>query len=459
MNTVSFLKDKKVLLVGLGLHGGGASVLAYLLKHGARVRVTDLKTRKELHTSLKIFKKIPGTFGKEDVRDVSWSDIIVKNPGVPKDNTLIRHARKQRKIIVTDITLFQLALNKKFDCVVTGTRGKTTTTSLIGHICKGYLKKVFVGGNNRVPVLSSSKFASQGSVILELSSFQIEDSHPKARVAVFTNFSPDHLNRYPSLISYFRAKADLFLHQEHSDVAVLNYDNTIIRKLSEQICSKVLFFSTHKLPISVNGVYIHGNKFFIQNNKASRFVIALSKIKLFGEHNYQNYAAAICAAHAMQIPLRVIKKQLVSFNGVEYRLQCVRIFKQRYFFNDTTATSPEALVAAYRSLRDRFPNATIHFIVGGADKKLDFSILKKISRDPKMCLYPLKGTATKKLLQSMNRTKSLVFTSFSEAFTLAWEKSVPGDLIVLSPGAASFGMFLHEFDRGQQFNSLVKKLR
>jgi UDP-N-acetylmuramoylalanine--D-glutamate ligase len=453
------LKKKKVLHVCLGLHGGGASVLRYLLKKGAYVRVTDAKTRKELFSTLKQFIGVHGTFGKNDPKDVAWADIIVKNPGVPTDHALLRLARAKRKPIVSDVSLFQSTIAKKFDCVVTGTRGKTTTASLIGYMLRGRFSKVFVGGNNRVPVLSAVDTAKKSKVILELSSFQIEDTNPRSHIAVFTTFFPDHLNRYKSLKFYFEAKAKLFFQQDKSDVAVLNYDDQHIRGLSKHIKSQIYFFSLHKLPSKVCGAYVYKKFFYIQDGGKIKRVARIEDVKLFGLHNFQNMCAAICVSYALNLPLSLIRRRLCLFQGVKYRLQEIRRLQGRIFFNDTTATSPDALLAAYRTLRERFPSSTLRILVGGADKKLDYSIFKKMHADHLVRIYPLKGTATSRLLRSIPFEHTSVYTSLQAAVACAWKESSPKDIIALSPGAASFGMFMHEFDRGEQFNVLVKKLR
>jgi len=459
MDKLFSLKKKKVLLVGLGLHGGGKSVVRYLLKHKARVKVADAKTRKELFHTLKFFPGLRGTFGKINIQDVAWADVIVKNPGVPEDHVLLKLARTQCKPILSDISLFQFSIAKKFECAVTGTRGKTTVTSLIGHICKGRFPKVFIGGNNRVPALTGISAAQKSKVILELSSFQIEDANPRSRIAVFTTFFPDHLNRYKNLKSYFAAKAKLFFQQEQTDIAVLNYDNQRIRGLAKRIKSQTYFFSLHKLPQRVRGVYLFKNSFYIQDCGTAKRVVLIKDLRLFGLHNFQNVSAAVCASYVAGIPLAIIRKRLCSFRGVAFRLQEIRRLQGRILFNDTTATSPEALAAAYRTLRERFPLSTLRIIAGGADKKLDYSIFKKMHTDLNVCVYPLQGTATSRLLRSIPFRHTSVCTSLSSAVARAWKESSSQDIIVLSPGAASFGMFLHEFDRGEQFNVLVKKLR
>lgn len=453
------LKNKKVLIIGFGLHGGGRSVFVYLQQHGANIRITDAKTKTQLHSTLKGLKGVRGTFGSYSKKDVVWADFCVKNPGVPQKHPLLLFAKKIKKPVTTDLELFQKDLGRAFDCVVTGTRGKTTTATLVGHFMRATNSPVLVLGNNRIPALSLVKKAKKARVILEASSFQIEDSKLAARVSVFTTFYQDHLNRYSSLQKYFNAKAKLFLTQSKKDTVVLNYDDAKIRKLAQQIKGRKLYFSFFVLPIHLNGVYITRDKIFLQSKGKRTVLFDKSAVGLSGNHNIQNVLAASAAAIALRVPRMQIRKQVKSFRGVPYRLERIRIYKKRIFYNDTTATSPEAFFVAYTSLREKYPLSTLRFIVGGADKKLDFSILKKIKKDPFVFLYPLTGSATPNMLRnSALDVKGMPKRSLKEAFQNCWHDSSPGDVIALSPGAASFGMFQHEFDRGEQFTKLVKQL-
>jgi len=452
-------KNKKVLIIGFGLHGGGRSVFVYLQQQGANIRITDIKTKNALQVSLRGLKNVKGTFGSYSLKDVRWADVCIKNPGVPKNHPLLVYAKKINKLVTTDLSLFQETLGKKFDCIVTGTRGKTTTASLIGHFLRSNNKKVLVLGNNRIPALSQVKKARHARVVLEASSFQVEDASLLSKVSVFTTFYQDHLNRYDTLKKYFDAKACLFKSQSESDYVVLNYDDKRICRMASKLKSTIFYFSLFELPTKFNGVYLCENNFIFQNKKRKVVLFSRKNVGLMGNHNTQNVLAAAAAAICLRVPLRRLGKVIRSFKGVPYRLERIKSVKRRIFYNDTTATSPEAFVAAYKALRDAYPTAILRFIIGGADKRLDFTIVKRVKRDKKVFLYPLAGSATDKLLRSSNFSViGKPRKNLYQAFQDCWRDSSPGEVISLSPGAASFGMFQHEFDRGDQFTRLVKSV-
>jgi len=460
MAKVGLIKKQKFLLIGFGLHGGGRSVFHFLKKRGAKIRVTDIKTRKQLSKSLHGLGKIAGTFGTQKKSDVIWADVCIKNPGVPTSNTLLQYAKKLHKPILSDLDLFQEEIDKKIDCIVTGTRGKTTTTELIGHILRWAGFPTVVAGNNRIPALTLVQRAKKSRVILEASSFQIEDSSLHSKVSVFTTFYRDHMNRYSSLSHYFAAKSKVIVTQMKTDFAVLNYDDRRIRELAKKTKAQVLFFSVQMLPKGRNGSYKKRDTLYLRIGKKDHFIAKKSNLKLPGTHNEQNILAAVAAAYVCGAPIVKIRKAISQFSGVPYRLEKIRTYKKRVFYNDTTATSPDAFVAAYKTIRELHPTAVIRCIIGGSDKGLDFSQITKLPKDNKVILYPLRGSATKRFLAKTHfDTSKKIFTSLSQAVNQCWKDSGAGDVIILSPGAASFGMFTHEFDRGDQYADLIKRIK
>lgn len=433
-------KSKKVLIMGLGLHGGGVGAVKFFAKQNARVLVTDLRTRSELKESLsklKEFKNIKYVLGKHRVKDFKNTDLIVKNPGVPKNSKYLKIAKKHKIPINTDIGLFfEFCLSDKI-IGITGTKGKSTTAALTASILKTKYNTV-LAGNIRMSVLGQlSKIKKDTVVVLELSSWQLEDfkNHKKSpHVAVITNIMQDHLNRHKNLNDYIKAKKLIFKFQNSDDLLILNNDDKIVRKFANESKSKAIFFS--KL----------------------QAINYLKYIKLLGEHNLYNISAAITTAKIFKIPELYIKKALKKFRGIEGRLELVKTSKEIKYYNDTAATTPEAVIAALSS----FPlRKNIILVAGGTDKNLNFTelikeIIKPLSKGGKIKkIILLPGTATQKILKIEPRLDAFRAKNMREAVKVAKKEAERGDVVLLSPGCASFGLFQHEFDRGKQFEDYI----
>lgn len=455
-----WLMKKKVLVAGLGLHGGGRDVVRYLISRGAQVRVTDAKKRSELKSTLLALPKIQGTFGRHLESDADWADIIIKNPGIPKDNPLIMYARKKaNKKVLSDLDLFFRETKKKPDVAVTGTRGKSTTAALCAHIIKSK-KKVYLAGNIRRSVLEDVEKARKSFTVFELSSWQIEDCEDKRispKIGIFTTLFTDHLNRYKHFSDYQKAKERLFLHQSRQDAVILNFDQLKIRGLEKKLQSKVFFISMRKLSGRHNGVFCDKDKIFWLHNNKRKFLCSSKDIPLLGKHNIHNALFAIQASLLAKISPETIVKSLKTFKGLEGRLEYLGKRNGAYVYNDTAATTPDALAACVTTLSKKYPKSIIHVLCGGTDKKLDFSVLKKIKKIENTRYYFLGGTATKKIRIALGiRSAGKIFTNMQEPVRFILQQAHQEDVIVLSPGAASFGLFKHEFDRGSQFENVIQ---
>lgn len=434
-------KDRKVTVMGLGLLGQGLAVTRFLVDRGAKVTVTDLKSKKELLPTLKKLKGLPlrYVFGGHKKEDFTGADLIIRNPAVPLDSKYLQIARTQGIPIEMEIGLFFQACPASREKIigVTGTRGKTTTTLLIGEILKAAGFKVAVGGNiTEAAALSLlPKITLQSFVVLELSSWQLEGLESlrlSPHIAVFTNIFPDHLNRYSSMEDYIGAKKPIFKYQSEDDFLVLNFDNKAVFRLGEEAESKVCYFSASELPRKIR-----------------------RQLKLRGRHNLENVAAAMKVGEILGLDKAVVEKTVISFKGVEHRLEFVREVGGIKFYNDTAATIPEATMAALESFTE-----PVVLICGGADKNLDFSSLgKAIKSSTVKGVVLLEGSATAKMAAVID--ENLVrgrFNVFKKAIKRAEETAGSGDVVLLSPACASFGMFVNEFDRGEQFKEEVRKL-
>lgn len=453
----------KVTVMGLGLHGGGLAVAKFLAKRGAVVTVTDLKNAKQLEKSLAQLKgyKIKYVLGKHELADFIKADMVIKNPGVHGKNKFLEAAQKHKVKIETDLSLFfQLCPSAK-TIGITGTKGKSTTTSLVYQIIKAYQKDAILGGNIRIsPLDYLKKVKSETPVVLELSSWQLEglkDINVSPHYALVTNVLRDHLNTYSGMNAYAAAKALIFKSQEPADFAVLNKDNEYTQAMAKNIKAQLFWYSLKKLHARENGAYLDKDWFIFKKGNKTEKIINLKDVQLKGTHNYANILAAITLSKIFGVPTRVIKKTIADFKGIEGRMQLIREYQKIKYYNDTTATTPDAVMAALNSFDKK-----VVLLAGGTDKKLEFKELAEVIKNKVRALILFEGTATDKLvkeLHKINFNENMVFVdSMKEAFNQAKYILQPDDIFILSPGAASFGLFINEFDRGDQFNEAVKKL-
>ena len=429
-------KNKKVLIMGLGLNGGGVGVAKFFCKQGAEVLVTDLKSEQVLSESLKKLKKfrIKYVLGKHEEKDFLWADLIMKNPDVPNTSPYLEIAKKSNIEIETDISLF-FKLSKSFIIGVTGTKGKSTTASLIYHILKQKYKRTFLAGNIGIsPLELLAGLKNNDKVVLELSSFGLENLKQSPNIAVVTNIMTDHLNRYGTMAEYIEAKKVIFKYQSKNDCLVINNDDFIVRQFSKETKSKICYYSG-------------------KNVNAKGF-------KLIGKNNLSNLSAAVTVAKLLKISEKKISAAIKSFKGVHSRQEFVREVKGVKYFNDTTATIPEAVVMAIDSFSEKFPNGKIFLICGGVYKGVDYKemIDKIIEKMVGIILLP--GNASDKIREGLNGYREIYeVLSMPDAVNRAYKLAKAGDIVILSPAASSFNLFKNEFDRGNQFVKEVKNIK
>lgn len=464
------LKNKKVLLIGLGILKGGLSTALWLLKQKVQLTITDLKSQTALAPSIRTLKKyssrIKFVLGKNRRSDILNNDLIILNQAVPVlNNPLIQFAKNHHKPIIKELDLFLDNIDQPI-IGITGTRGKTTTTLWTHHLLKAQYPYSQVGGNNPdYPLFAFiNKIKHEQPVVLEIPCFQLELPPRQApHLAIITNLYNDHLNRYKTLKQYATIKANIFKYQTKNDYLILNHDNNWTKFfLSLKPKSQIYFTSLKKLPKNQNGVFLYRNYVVYQNSqKQEKILSAKNFIKLWGLHNLDNLLRAILVAKIFRLSNQQIIEQIKTLPQVKMREEIVFQNQKLIIVNDSAGTSPEAAEQVLK----RFPTKNLILITGGTDKNLDFQSLAfqlKHTLPPKHLIL-LNGSATQKLLQILNKLNYShnynVFETLEECFAygLSLTKNKSQSYLVFSPGAASFEKFKNEFDRGEKFNQLVRK--
>ncbi len=449
-------KNKKITIMGLGLHGGGVGSARFFAQAGAKVLVTDIKSEDELRPSLVKLKdlNIKYALGQHRPEDFRNTDMIIKNPGVPQSSKYLAMARENKVPIYTDIEIF-LNLCKAPIIAITGTKGKSTTASLIYTILKKEYENIILAGNIRISVLSKLKNIKKNYlIILELSSSQLEDLgkteiHP--HTTIITNIFPDHIDRHKTLENYVKAKSKIFKNQDKGDFLILNYDNKLTRKLFKQAKARIRFFSLKVEKIK--GAHVLGKNIVWGRDK--EFICPKSAVNLLGRHNLYNALAAITCAKIYKIKNKNIKKALKSFKSLDGRLEFIREINKVKYYNDTCATQPDAVIAALKSFKQ-----PIVLIAGGSNKDLDFiGLAQRLTKGVRLLiLLPGDGSDKIRRLLQKQEVKIMQVENMKQAVLVAHQSSEPGDIVLLSPGCASFSRFKHEFDRGRKFEKSVERL-
>ena len=460
-DTGHYFQGKRVLVVGLGVHGGGVATTRWLVAQGAKVRVIDTQTRAALAHSIQALRGCPVTyrFGPHADADWRWAQHIVVNPAVSPALPALRAAERRGVPVDNEASIFLRSFPGRV-IAVTGTRGKTTTTTLLGKILQQHHRQTIISGNVREVAMLDylGRSTPQTTAVLELSSFQLErlpvTNHP-LHVAVLTNIKVDHLNRHGTMAKYRATKFRIFAGQTTRDWQILPWDDTSGPRASRVSQARVRWFSA-RLPKSLPGVTIVDGWVVEQQHGVRKRIVAVSKWHVAGRHNIDNLLAAVASARACGVALTTIRRAVSSFRGVPFRQQKIAVKLGHTFINDTAATSPDGTLAALSVFPDAF------FIVGGTDKQLDVRPLAQALIQRHIPAVFLPGSATDKLVRLLRigkyRPPLLVVQSMRSAVRVALQMAKPKQTIILSPGAASFGLFRHEFHRGEMFNAEVATL-
>ena len=453
----NWIKNKKVAIIGLGV--SNAPLIDYMQKLKANLTVFDNRAEEKIDKNIlqKIEKyNIKKQFGENYLSNLKDFDIIFKSPSCRPDLPEIEAEVKRGAKLTSEIELvLEFAPCKVI--AVTGSDGKTTTTSLIYEILKNKYK-CYLGGNIGIPLFTEiAKMRPEDIIILELSSFQLMTMKTSPNIAVITNVTPNHLDIHKSYEEYIEAKANIFKNQTENDTLILNYDNEITKNFSKNAKSKVIFFSIkEKLK---NGVIYDDGIIKIVEDELRRHVIKLKDTRLRGIHN----AANICAAIAATKDLVEIEDQVTAiknFKGVTHRLEFVREINNSKWYNDSIASSPTRTIAGLNSFEEE-----IVLIAGGYDKHLDYEpiatpILNKVKTLILMgqTAEKIYGVVTQKQLKQNKKIDIYKVKTLEEAVQRAKEYAKPNQIVLFSPASASFDMFKNFEERGNKFKELVKKL-
>lgn len=446
------LKDKRALVVGLG-KSGVASAL-FLKSRGARVTVSDSKPEAELRSEILplLEQGIAVETGGHGDRTFRGQDLIVVSPGVPFDAPQLEQARSLGEPVIGEVELAARFLPGPI-VAITGSNGKTTTTTLAGEIIAAGKFPALVGGNIGTPAISFADRAARDTwVVLEVSSFQLETIVTfRPRIAVVLNITPDHLDRHKTFENYVKAKARIFENQKSEDFAVLNSDDSVTAELAGRTRAQVIWFSRKK-EVS-RGAYVHDGSIFFRDSHGQREIMKVAEIPLKGTHNLENVLAGVAIGALVGCDPARIREAVHSFKAVEHRLEFVAKVNGVDYYNDSKATNVDATIKALES----FP-ANIHLILGGKDKGSDYTVLNDLLRQRVKRVYTIGAAAAKIESQVSGAAEIESAQTLENAIRRASELAQPGDIVLLAPACASFDQFQNYEHRGRVFKQVVHSL-
>ena len=449
------LEGKRVLVVGSGKSGVAAAEL--LRKKGITFVLFD--GNKDLDVTA-LIEKNPVFAGAEILlgelapEDMARIDLVVLSPGVPTDLPMVNELRNRQIPIWGEIELaYHFAKGRII--AITGTNGKTTTTSLVGEIMANYFDDVKVVGNIGIPYTSVAADTTEDTVtVAEISSFQLEtivDFHPN--VSAILNLTPDHLNRHHTIECYIETKESITKNQTAGDTCVLNYEDEVLRRFGETLQTKGVFFSSKRR--LEKGLYLDGEDIFYADGTTDTKVINVNELNILGKHNYENVMAAVGMSVSFGVPMDKIVEVLKRFQAVEHRIEYVTEKRGVKFYNDSKGTNPDAAIQGIRAM-----NRPTLLIGGGYDKQSEYDEWIE-SFDGKVKKLVLIGQTKEKIAECAKKhgfEDVILCDTFEEAIDTCYANAVSGDAVLLSPACASWGMFANYEERGRIFKEYVRNL-
>jgi UDP-N-acetylmuramoylalanine--D-glutamate ligase len=448
------LKNKRVLVVGLGKSGLSAAM--FLRAQGARVTVSDTRSAVALANEIPALLDagIMVESGGHGLLTFRRQDLIVVSPGVPTDTPEVKQAKAFGLTVIGELELASRFLQGQV-VAVTGSNGKTTTTTLLGKIFSDAGLPTLVGGNIGLPVIDLVTKSTPGTTsVLEVSSFQletVEEFHP--HIAVVLNITPDHLDRHGSFENYAAAKSRITGRQGPDDFLVLNAEDKAAQMMALKTKAQIYWFSGRR-PIK-QGAFVYGESIVFVAGEGAKTepVMPVTEIYLKGSHNVENVLAAVCAARLAGVSAEKIRSSVADFKAVEHRLELVKSVHGVEFYNDSKATNVDAAMKALASF-----DGGIHLILGGKDKDSDYSLMAELLKERVKAVYTI-GTAAEKIERQLHGVVKMVQAETMQV--AVWEAAkaaVSGDVVLLSPACSSFDQFENYEHRGRVFRQFVNEL-
>jgi len=449
------MDKKNVLILGLGI--SGVSTVKALTKLGANVFIADLKTREELKDYIDEIDDLDLQLylGTNNV-PLDNIDLIVKSPGIPLNNPVIKKAKEKNIEVITDLELAYRIFPNRTYIAITGTNGKTTTTTLTGQLFKEAGFTTHVSGNIGVGILWDVINSGEGDVfVIETSSFQLENTKEfKPKVSVIINITPDHLDWHGSYENYIEAKKKIFKNQTKEEYTVLNYDDLTLRKLENEVKSNLVWFSADS--VLSKGVYIEDDHIVINNGKNPMKVMPIDEIQILGRHNLENVLASICVGWIMGLDIETMRKAIKEFKGVEHRIEYVTTIDGISFYNDSKGTNPDASIKAINAVKP-----PIILIAGGKDKGIPFDewVQSFNGRVKHVVLLGEAKDKIKNVLLKYGFNDMYLVNNMKEAVHKSFELAQNGDSVLLSPACTSWDMYKNFEERGKDFKEAVFHLK
>lgn len=434
----------------LGLARTGRECARFFVSRGATVSISDLRTAQELRNEMSGLEGLPLRYclGGEERHWLDGIDCVVPSPGVPAANSLLLEAQRRKLPILSEIEVAYQAFGAPL-IAITGTNGKSTTTTLIGEMLKADGRKVFVGGNLGMPFISAVSDRCDWGVV-EISSFQLEWIESfKPRIALMLNVTADHLDRYASFTDYRRAKERIFANQDATDVAILNRQDPLVWELGYRLAARVVSFGFDEVDA---GVFSEGHELvWREGENEERY--SLARVKIQGVHNQENLMAAIAAAKCANVKQSSIERAIEAFAGLEHRLEFVREKDGVRFYNDSKGTNVGAVVKSLVSF-----DAPVILLAGGVDKGGGYAELEPGIRSHVRRLV-LFGEAKNIICSALGAfTETSIVDDLNAAVRDAAAHARAGDVVLLSPACSSFDQFRNYAERGKKFKELVRAL-
>ena len=449
------LTDKKVLVFGAGKSGISASSLlqkleAFVILFDSNTTITKEDFEDKLDINYR-FRMITGAISEEVLNTL---DLTVISPGVSLEHPEALKIKNRSIPIWGEIELaYRYSRGKTIG--ITGTNGKTTTTTLIGKLMKSFFEETYVVGNIGNAYSDIALNTTDKSVaVIEVSSFQLETIHRfRPDISLILNITPDHMDRHHTMKGYIAVKERITMNQTDGELCILNYEDEILRTMAERVHAKVLFFSSRRR--LEEGMYLEADEIYYSHNNSVQYLCSINDLHVLGRHNYENIMAAAAVAINMGLSVEEIRKVILNFKAVEHRIEYVETIRGVAYYNDSKGTNPDASMKAIYAMKH-----PVILIAGGYDKKVSFDSWVDAFDHKVKCLI-LIGNTRKQIAKTAKQHgfhHIIMADSLQEAVRLSAEESVPGDVVLLSPACASWGMFENFEQRGNQFKKFVREM-